>query len=292
MNTTKRGRRVDASPAYPFVHERRSGAAFSSGAYQMKTLAMGAAVLASAALLAGSASAATSPVFETNYGAAIVGGDDQTADGSLPFAFTLFGQSYTGFQMSTNGFVSLGGSNGTGCCSGDVGAFLGGAARIAPEWFDIVGTGYLNTEVADRAVFTWVGGEYSVGGSYAAQAQLFADGRIIFGYSGDSIPATHTVLTGISAGGGVADPGETELTGGPYSTGSARAVYDLAAANSFDLNGANVYFTPDAQGGYTVSTTAVAGVPEPATWAMMLAGFFGAGSILRANRSRRAVQAA
>lgn len=253
---------------------------------------MGAAVLASAALLAGSASAATSPVFETDYGTALVSADDSTASGSLPFAFTLFGQSYTGFEVSTNGFVSLGGSNGANCCSGDVSAFLGGAARIAPEWFDIVGTAYLNTNQADRAVFTWVGGEYAAGGSYAAQAQLFADGRIIFGYSGDSIPAAHTVLTGISAGGGAADPGETEFTGGPYSTGSARAVYDLAAANTFDLNGANVYFTPDSQGGYTVSATAVAGVPEPATWAMMIAGFFGAGATLRTRRARQSAQAA
>lgn len=287
MNTAKRGRRRAASAAYPSSTSVETGAVLLMWG-NMKKLALGLAAFASAAVMATSAGAVTSPVFETNYGTALVGGDDSVAAGTLPFAFTLFGQSYTDFQISTNGFVSLGGGNGTGCCSGDVASFLSGAARIAPEWFDIVGTGYLNSDQADRAVFTWVGGEYSSGGSYAAQAQLFANGTIVFGYSGDSVPASHNVLTGISAGGGAADPGETEFTDGPFSTGSSRAVYDFASAGTFDLNGRNVFFTPDGQGGYTVSNTpAVAGVPEPATWAMMIAGFFGAGTVLRARRTRQ-----
>ncbi|MFZ5721299.1 MAG: PEPxxWA-CTERM sorting domain-containing protein [Pseudomonadota bacterium] len=250
----------------------------------MTKSAWGAAAFAAAALLAGTAQAATSPVFETNYGTAIVGGDDNTASGVLPFAFTLFGTSYNQFNASTNGFVTLGGTNGSGCCNGDVGQLLAGEARIAPQWFDIVGTVYLNTEVADRAVFTFTGGEYGHGGSYAAQAQLFADGSIIFGYSGDSIPGIHTTLTGISAGHGAADPGETELTGGPFSTGGALAVYDVAAGGTFDLNGQNVFFNPDGRGGYVVNGEAVGGVPEPATWAMMISGFFGAGVVLRSRR--------
>lgn len=253
----------------------------------MKRLTLGMTAFAVAALLSSAAGAATSPVFETDYGVAVAGGDDQTGAGALPFAFSFFGQSYTTFDASTNGFVSLGGGNGSGCCNGNVGDFLGGAARIAPEWFDIVGTVFVNTAVADRAVFTWVGGEYSGGGAYAAQAQLFANGDIIFGYSGDSIPNNHTTLTGISAGGGVADPGETGLTGALFSTGANRAVYDLAAANTFDLNGRNVYFTANSQGGYTVSNSPVGGVPEPATWALMLSGFFGAGATLRSRRARQ-----
>lgn len=250
----------------------------------MKKLAWGAAAVASAALLAGAAQAATSPVFETNYGTAIVGGDDSTTSGTLPFAFTLFGVTHTAFEASTNGFVSLGGFNGSGCCNGDAAQLLSGAARIAPQWFDIVGTVYLNTEVADRAVFTFTGGEYSGGGSYAAQAQLFADGSIVFGYSGDSVPNRHTTLAGISAGGGVADPGETDLTGGPFTTGGALAVYDVAAAGTFDLNGRNVFFNPDGQGGYVVNGDATGAIPEPATWAMMIGGFFGAGAVLRQRR--------
>ncbi|HSM77996.1 MAG TPA: PEPxxWA-CTERM sorting domain-containing protein [Bryobacteraceae bacterium] len=37
-----------------------------------------------------------------------------------------------------------------------------------------------------------------------------------------------------------------------------------------------------------VSGGGVGGVPEPATWAMMLLGFFGAGATLRARRNRAA----
>lgn len=250
----------------------------------MKKFAWGAAAVATAALLAGAANAATSPVFETNYGTALVGGDDRTYSGALPFAFSLFGVSHTTFEVSTNGFVTLGGFSGSDCCNGDVGQFLGEAARIAPQWFDIVGTVYLNTDVADRAVFTFTGGEYGPGGAYAAQAQLFANGSIVFGYSGDSIPISHTTLTGISAGGGVADPGETELNGGTFGTGAALAVYDVAAAGTFDLNGQNVFFTPDGAGGYTVGNTAA--VPEPASWALMLMGFYGAGAAFRSRRRK------
>jgi hypothetical protein len=284
MNTSKRGRRCEAPLAYLLTHERRDGRLILEWG-NMKKLALGLAAAASAAVMASSAGAVTSPVFETNYGVALVGGDDQVGGGTLPFAFTLFDQSYTTYGVSTNGFLTLGAGAPSGCCNGNVTEFLAGAARIAPEWFDIVGSVYVNTEVADRAVFTFTGYEYNGGGSYAAQAQLFANGQIIFGYSSDSVPNPHVVLTGITAGGGAADPGEQDLTNGPFFTGANRAVYDLAAAGTFDLNGANVYFTPDGQGGYTVSNTAaVGGVPEPAAWALMIGGFFGAGTAIRARR--------
>lgn len=39
-------------------------------------------------------------------------------------------------------------------------------------------------------------------------------------------------------------------------------------------------------------TNAVGGVPEPASWALMLTGFLGAGAAIRANRRRQAVLAA
>lgn len=250
----------------------------------MNKLMTGLAALASASLLGSAAHAATPAIFENNYGGLITSGDDAVGYGSLPFAFTLFDQSFTSYEASNNGFISFSGSNGSGCCSGDVGGFLGGGARIAPEWFDIVGGVYLNTETAGRAVFTWSGFEYSGGGAYDIQAQLFQNGTIIFGYKGDSVPGGHTSLTGITLGGGLADPGEVTFAGN-FSTGGSRAVYDQFAAGTFGLNGQNVIFTPNGDGGYQVSNSLQAGVPEPATWAMMITGFGLMGATLRRRRT-------
>jgi hypothetical protein len=249
----------------------------------MNKLMTALAALASASLLGSAAHAATPAIFESNYGDIIVSGDDAKAGGDLPFAFTLFDQSFTTYEASTNGFISLGGSNGNGCCSGDVGTFLSGAARIAPEWLDLATWTYLNTSEAGRAVFTFVGGEYSAGGAYAVQAQLFQNGTIIFGFNNDSVPALHGTLTGITLGGGLADPGEVNFAGN-FSTGGSRAVYDYAAAGEFGLNGQNVIFTPDGVGGYQVSNTLPGAVPEPATWAMMITGFGMMGVTLRRRR--------
>lgn len=72
------------------------------------------------------------------------------------------------------------------------------------------------------------------------------------------------------------------------------------------VNGVNVYFSVDIQvwnGNQWVSgvigatdappppppTTNAQGVPEPTVWALMLTGFFGAGSALRRRRDQRAV---
>jgi hypothetical protein len=256
---------------------------------RIKTLLAGAAI--ALGLSVSTANAATPLIFESNFGAAIVSGDDQTTTGSLPFSFSFYGNSYTGFEASTNGFLSLGGLNGQGCCNGIVSDFLNGAPRIAAQWLDLVGSVYLNTDTAGRAVFTWTGNEYAAGGSYTAQAQLFSNGTIILGYNSDSMPVNHTTLAGITAGGGAPNPGGSNLSAANFSS-NARATYESFDGSTFDLNGRNVIFTPNGQGGYAVSDTLSAAVPEPGAWALMLTGFLGAGVALRSNRRRQAAVAA
>jgi hypothetical protein len=66
---------------------------------------------------------------------------------------------------------------------------------------------------------------------------------------------------------------------------------DVAASGpttlSFSFQNTPDYYTLD-----DVSVTAAAGVPEPASWALMLTGAFGLGATLRSARRRAAVAAA
>ena len=99
------------------------------------------------------------------------------------------------------------------------------------------------------------------------------------------------------------------LTAGPNCTGGGGGGVNLAdpnAVGTFVLNfaaqPASVTFSdvyvryqsinaPGIEGGSGVGIPTNGVVPEPATWAMMLTGFFGMGSVLRAQRRRRAIAA-
>jgi hypothetical protein len=236
-------------------------------------------LLVGAAFLAVPAQAQTN--WESDYGTAVLSGDDGTAGVNLGFLFPFLGNGYNGATISTNGFVEFGGSNGNGCCNGDVGGLLGGAARIAPQWFDLVDTVYLNTSQAGRAVITWQGYEYSGNGAlFTTQAQLFADGHFLFGYQGPGVSVSHNTLVGYSAGNGASNPGASDFS---FASNGGASAYQLFGPNSFDLNGRNVTFTPNGNGGYAIN--AVAGVPEPAAWGMMIGGFGLAGAAMRRRRA-------
>ena len=210
--------------------------------------------------------------------------------GSLSFPFD--GVTYTGasvLAISSNGFISLGGDNGTGCintdCSGDpqqlTGLFL--FPTIAPLWVDLepgLGGGgdiYYNAfdddAIAgiDRIVITFATGFHDcVDAECSAllQVQLLgqgnkytmAPGTIIFGYNGivQTGSQLSSMLVGVSPGDNTADPGSTNLNGkSSFNTGSESTVYQLFVASSpppIDLDGANVVFEPNGLGGFVVST--------------------------------------
>ena len=245
-------------------------------------------VILASLLLGAAAATATPAIWESDFGTAIVSGDDNTTTANFGFAFPLFGASYSTFEASTNGFISVGGSNGQGCCTGFAGGsgsggLLDGAARIAPQWLDLVDTVYLNTAVAGRAVITWQGFEYyDPTVTITTQAQLFDTGRIVFGYDGPSIPTQHPSLTGVSIGGNATNPGASSLLGARFSTGNVQTVYQEFAPGTFNLNGTNVVMTPNSAGGLNVGA-----VPEPASWALMVAGFGLVGGAVRPPCRRR-----
>ena len=93
----------------------------------------------------------------------------------------------------------------------------------------------------------------------------------------------------------------TFTTGGEYNPGDATQIYfgqfggpnyDVYQLAGSLINGGTVAINsgthpsiPISAGG-ALTTNAIGGVPEPATWAMMLVGFGGLGSVLRRRRTR------
>jgi hypothetical protein len=252
--------------------------------FQFGAVAIAGAIIA-VGLGSSAAQAAQPLVWESNYGTAFLGGDDGSTGRTLNSAFTFYGTSYSSADVSTNGFISLGGSNGHGCCSGSAEGLLSGAPRIAVEWFDLVDTVYHNTAVAGRDVFTWEGNEYNGGGPFRLQLQLFASGQIVMGFD-NPYSQFHTSLTGIAVGGSASNAGARDLSSAAPFTTTDTAIYELFGNGQFDLNGHNLVFTPQGQNGYLVTSTIPASnaVPEPAAWALMIGGFGLAGATLRRRK--------
>ena len=201
------------------------------------------------------------PIWEPNFGPQVLGCDDCTTNIALGFSFPFRGRTFTSAELSSNAFLSLGGSNGQGCCNpflrGFNSGFLDGAARISVLWDDPdprFGNGVRFNTFAGRAVVTWDHvPEFFGRGNNTYQIQLLSDGRVIFGYMSAS-QVTHSVLVGVTPGGGVSDPGSVNFSSAiPFSTGAVGTVYELFSPNTFDLTGTNLVFTPDGLGGWLVS---------------------------------------
>ena len=215
--------------------------------------------------------------------------------GSMSFPFA--GAVYTGndtLNISSNGFLSLGGSNGNGCCDGDPTALVqGNFPRIAPFWTDLDPDGaggggdiYINRfnddkdPAIDRIVITFATGFADCANdvcSTLAQVQLLEDGTIIFGYNGINQTAGQNadILIGLSPGNGVADPGSTDFSTivMPFDSMMEPTIYQLFSGappggTDFELDDTNLVFTPNGMGGFNVDDTLLKPPPssEPPTW--------------------------
>ncbi|MGD2056406.1 MAG: hypothetical protein PVJ15_06325 [Gammaproteobacteria bacterium] len=212
---------------------------------------------------------------------------------SFPFAGTVYTGNDT-LNISSNGFLSLGGSNGDGCvnldCSGDPQQLLGFPnPTIAPLWTDLNPDGmddgggdiYINRfnddgdPAIDRIVITFATGFADCANnacSTLTQVQLLEDGTIIFGYNGVNQTAAQTadILIGLSPGNGVADPGNTDYSMDvPFDSGMEPTIYQLfSPPQDFNLDDTNLVFTPNGMGGFNVDDTLPDPPPssEPPTW--------------------------
>jgi hypothetical protein len=171
-------------------------------------------------------------------------------------------------RISSNGFFYL--SNGgvplSGSANGDAGGsyataaaqrttLLGGAPKILPFYRDLDlradrdGAVFVRpgtpSPAATPCVITWRNAVDfdDLLPAKTIQCQLHENGLCEFFYSGTSnvlggAPAT----VGRSPGGGASDPGSSNLSAGPTTTGDT--VYEQFATGTFDLAGYTVQFTP------------------------------------------------
>jgi hypothetical protein len=210
------------------------------------------------------------PIWEPDFGSRLALGDDGTLETTFgtqnftfPFGGTSFGGGYA-LSISSNGFVSFGGSNGDGCCDGAVADFLAGAARIAALWTDLYPRGetYLHAfddwggPATDRLVVTWDSVTYAYGSSATTQLQLLSNGTIVMSFRciAPGGVTGNDALVGITPGGGAADPGATDYTAAmPFDSDVQSTIYELfRSPASPDLSGRSFVFEPNGRGGYHV----------------------------------------
>jgi hypothetical protein len=221
--------------------------------------------IALATALAGAATAQVQ-CFEPSFGALLGTGDDTLfAIQPIGFTFTLGSGSYTDMHISTNGKLYLSnagvptpGSN--GCCTGSASGLVSGAPTISPWWHDLdassPGGVYVNRlSSPTRTVITWDQTlEFGNATRMTFQAQLYASGEVVFYYAANVLVRTSgDCLVGLSPGGAVADPGQSDLSSSPST--SVPTAYQLfnSSASPFDLANNGVVFAPNLGGGYDIS---------------------------------------
>lgn len=182
----------------------------------------------------------TSLLLSSSASAAILNlGDDDFSQQGIGFNFNFFGTNYSDVYVGSNGYLTFG--NGDTDFTESVRDMLNNEARIA-VWddFDPRNSGAITTSQTATS-FTV---EYSLVPQWARNDQnsfsisLFSDGAIEIFLNDLS---TNDLLVGISAGGGISDPGAIDFSAvsGPY---DANQTTYQKFNNHFDLNGSLLRF--------------------------------------------------
>jgi hypothetical protein len=225
-------------------------------------------------------------LFENNIGTLVLQQDDGSVDVPLPFAFPLYGNTYTQVFANNNGNLTFNFADGD--YTESVSEFINRQPRIAAFWDDLIpdfgdtASGmYVNDQLPGRLVITWLRQlEYfQIPGPNTVQVILFSDGHFQIGYQGvQSLDA----VVGVSPG-GFTDIGPqtraVDFSANPLLTTSAGdAIYEQFEVpaprgdtdpsgsgqsstrdNPFDLANGFIVFTPNSSGGFDIRTI----VPPP-----------------------------
>lgn len=193
---------------------------------------------------AGGYNVAIGAPFDTTFtsGTALTLADDGLT-GALPLGFSFTfpgGTPTTDIEVDSNGRIILPGSD-TSDYTESVAELLSDAASICPFWNDMNptmgGMVWFHTGPGGASV-TWDRvPQYQQTVPTTFQARLLPSGVVHFVYLDSSTYVQTDAIVGLSAGNGVTDPGEVDLSG-PSASAGAPIVYeffDVANSEVFDL---------------------------------------------------------
>jgi hypothetical protein len=227
------------------------------------------AAAAGAILAAGQAGAAT---YTVNGNDDLYNIGPNTYDGSAPLAINVTGLSSITFSVSTGQTVTVNGGNyndadGIGSVSGEYNTGANGISGITTSTAGFIAGAFVGATSGATPTaldFTTSGTSFASLSPELQQAFFIGDGL-----TGDGTGATQTF----------------------YVPTGATTLY-LGLTDACGYTGGPSCFN-DNVGSFSVTTSGVGvagGVPEPATWAMLLMGLGGIGAALRTNAHRRALK--
>lgn len=205
------------------------------------------------------------PCYDTTTGTNLTLGDDAVAQG-LALGFTFPGPAgpVTSIDVASNGFLWLGSSTNSRCCTGNAAQFVTDGPSIAACWMDLNpsagGSVTFQTfpgsgTTPARAVITWDAvPEFGATNVITAQVQLLASGEIVIFQDPGNANPFHDMLMGVTQGNGATpNPLDFSAIGStPVVTGSNPTVYEEWAIGALDVQGRSYQFVPNGSGGYIV----------------------------------------
>jgi hypothetical protein len=268
------------------------------------------AALFSAALVAGVAGAATASTVVSGFDSNSLAPNDDGSSGSvtLPFTVNFFGVSRDSLFVNNNGNVTFNAAQSAYTPFG-LGAGYTGQPIIAAFFADVDtrGSGSVTYGNGSYAGHTAFGVDYTDVGYYNSHSDLKNTFQMILTDRSDLGAGDFDIYfnyddinweTGDASDGSGGKGGVSAAAGFSNGTADAGTFFQLPGSlqNGAFLNGgpnALVSSTNDGVDGQflfqvrngQVIIPPIGGVPEPATWAMMLLGFGGVGAVVRRRRA-------